>query len=747
MSAIHGVRLEGCRTTPLASYLKALGVLRIVSEQADHEARGWWSGSTFHLDSQLDAAGVKEFFLREYRPTPVLGPWNGGSGFYPKDALGIRTLAAIAEGGTERLREVRDAIAFARTLVKQMGYTQRPEKEEKARFVTELRSTARGGFLKWIDAAIALGTDDLHFPPLLGSGGNDGRLDFTVNFLLNQSIVIDPASGAPTDEGEPLLSAALFAKSIPGLKGNAIGQFAPGGAGGPNASSGFDGSPKMNPWDFLLMIEGAILFASSAVRRLEASGTSVLAYPFTVRPTGAGAIGTAPSDGKSARAEMWLPVWNSPCRLSELERVFQEGRLVVGDRSARDGLDVARAVAGLGVDRGIDALERYAFMQRSGNAYLATPLGQVRVRRRPEADLIGDLEAGGWLRRFRGLASGKNAPARLSSIGRQLEDTLFDLARSDHPQTAALKVLVTLGECQAYLTSSPASQEACRPVPALTPTWAALADDGSPEFAVATALADLHGRGPPIRDASDPEGGSRAGPFVLRTAEYISPVTHKRRGWEWTEGKGHRVVWSDGSILANIARMAQRRLLDADELGLVEAPFKATMGLPISIAVRWIEAPNWDQRIATLVRGLALVAGAKPKRRWESAVGVPFPAAFPLLKPYFTPAAMLNEALGAARNSEGEAWAAVGPPPAHRIVRLLSADRAGDAVAMAHRELRARGMPVPRTRPSCDSFDGRRLLAALVLPLYQKHLGFALSRYFRSGPMRPTSLVSSKDED
>ena len=42
--------LHGCAPTPLASYLKALGVLRLISspanhvsrEAADQHARGWW---------------------------------------------------------------------------------------------------------------------------------------------------------------------------------------------------------------------------------------------------------------------------------------------------------------------------------------------------------------------------------------------------------------------------------------------------------------------------------------------------------------------------------------------------------------------------------------------------------------------------------------------------------------------------------------------------------------------------------
>jgi CRISPR-associated protein Csx17 len=40
---------EGCSPAPLALYLKALGVLRLVGEQADPQARGWWEGEHFCL--------------------------------------------------------------------------------------------------------------------------------------------------------------------------------------------------------------------------------------------------------------------------------------------------------------------------------------------------------------------------------------------------------------------------------------------------------------------------------------------------------------------------------------------------------------------------------------------------------------------------------------------------------------------------------------------------------------------------
>ncbi len=73
--------LEGCTATPLASYLKALGVLRLLSARYP-ETRGSWRGDRFVLMTSLDREGIERFFLREYAPTPIMSPWNAGSGFY-----------------------------------------------------------------------------------------------------------------------------------------------------------------------------------------------------------------------------------------------------------------------------------------------------------------------------------------------------------------------------------------------------------------------------------------------------------------------------------------------------------------------------------------------------------------------------------------------------------------------------------------------------------------------------------------
>ncbi|MGH9760581.1 MAG: type I-G CRISPR-associated protein Cas8g1/Csx17, partial [Blastocatellia bacterium] len=115
--------LNGCTPEPLMNYLKALGVLRLVSEQADPEARGFWRNDAFVLNSRRFAGSASKdqemlvkFFLNDYRPTPVVGPWAGGSGFFSKDnKQAVTALASSTSGRCGAYRAVIKAVHSALT--------------------------------------------------------------------------------------------------------------------------------------------------------------------------------------------------------------------------------------------------------------------------------------------------------------------------------------------------------------------------------------------------------------------------------------------------------------------------------------------------------------------------------------------------------------------------------------------------------------------------------------------------------
>ena len=583
--AIENILLAGCRPTPLSSYLKALGLLRLVSEQSDPTAAGFWRDERFHLRTKLDKDSLRHFFLQEYAPTPIIAPWNGGSGFYPKDAKeGIQALAAA---GTTRFASYRRAIALGKRLIDERGLYERPSDGAKLEMIAGLRACAEDPMLAWIDAAVALTIDRMAFPPLLGTGGNDGRLDFTNNFMQRVAALFDVNSGFATPKAAGLLDSALFNHASLGLAAAAIGQFSPGAAGGPNSNAGYEGPSRVNGWDFVLMLEGTVVFAGGISRRLEGADAAYLSYPFTVRAAAAGFGTASPQEQPESRGEIWLPLWRRPSTLGEVRMLFREGRLSVGARPARDGLDAARAVAGLGVDRRIAAFERYGFVKRQGLAYLAAPLGRRIVKTNPTAELASDLDRGRWLERFRREAAA-DASAELRAAARELEEALFDLtamrtAATEEPARVQM-LLTALGKAAKVLAARPRLRDRLRPPPLLSAEWVRQAYTDTPQFRVAAALGWLHARAPlqqPQGEGPAPIGSGSDGKWraILPMRCHFAALD-RERGSEWNEGEGGTLaVWGNGGLTANLCAVAQRRLIEQTRGSLTENPFAAVIGV------------------------------------------------------------------------------------------------------------------------------------------------------------------------
>lgn len=712
----HTVVLKGCSPTPLASYLKALGVLRLVAEQADPEARAYWEAERFVIVSGLDAAALSQFLLDDWQPTPVVAPWNGGSGFYPKDnQSGIDPMSTAAAG---RFRHLREAIVQARQVLNAMQLGERPAGELKRQLLMQLRSEFPDVALTWLDGAVLLTDEATRYPPLLGTGGNDGRLDFTNNFLQRLVELFDPCTGEATDKARLLLAESLFAESTPDMPSSAIGQFSPGAAGGPNASTGFEGGAIVNPWDFVLMLEGALLFAASASRRLESAGSGALSYPFTVHPTGSGTGSSALADEKPARAEMWLPIWTTAVGLMELRGFLSEGRASLGRRPVRDGLDFMRAVAQLGLERGVDSFQRYSFMMRSGKAYLATPLNRVGVQRNLSANLIDQLDTAGWLERFRRLGRSEHASNQLASLVRRLEDALFDLAGNrDDASMPVQRILMCLGEIQCYLARSRSARENCGPVPVLGENWVttALTGDDSPELHIAIALAGMHGRR--HRHAGSTE-------YLLPLADHLAPSQQDGRHRWWVETLGHRVVWANTDLERNLTAVLQRRLLIAAKEELDDKPFFSNASAPLAAMADWLGGGLDSRRIASLVAGLALARVPRTTGGAKDTL-LPIPATFAVLKPFFcTNAQLLRTGL----LPEGSQ---LGIPS--ELVRRLETGRVDAAIELALRRLRIAGIATGLRQLEPGSISGRRLLAALLVPINDTDLKRLMRRVRRPG--------------
>ena len=109
--------LSGLRPQPMASYLAGLGLIRVIGEQADRAATAAWTPDGLAIGTTVP--DIPAWLAEEYVPTPVLSPWNNGSGFGLKDKEPLRALDALRQHPSPRLAPFRDAISVAEQVVRQ----------------------------------------------------------------------------------------------------------------------------------------------------------------------------------------------------------------------------------------------------------------------------------------------------------------------------------------------------------------------------------------------------------------------------------------------------------------------------------------------------------------------------------------------------------------------------------------------------------------------------------------------------
>jgi CRISPR-associated protein Csx17 len=791
--------LEGCAPKPLAGYLKALGVFRLVATQADKNVRGWWENERFHLATALSRRELVAFLLETYRPTPVVSPWNAGSGFYyreektqEKDAVtgkltktgvrnqpteATRALDGVLASRAPRLEPYRQAIGRAKEELVALGLDTAPGDVAKAELIRRLRSRMPDASLDWIDAAATVTQVDVVFPPLLGSGGNDGNLDFSTTVVQRIADLIDFDTGNPTEASPTLLAASIYGEVARTECDMAISQFTPGSVGAPNSGTGFSGNSTGNGWDIVLGLEGAVLMATALVRRIE-TNDGAASFPFMISRRGvfgAGAGSIAPAD-ENARGEFWAPVWGRGASFPEILGLFREGRAVVNRATAGNALDFAQAVGRLGVDRGIGQFERYGFEQRYGNMYLGVPLGRRKVEANPHADLIADLTRGNWLGRVRSAVRGKGMPASLLTLGRQLDEALFRVTGSSSAQ-AVQDALQAIGALALEAGRRPKLGESLPP-PRLSVDWLDDADDGSHAFAIARALATLDAVALPADE------GTR---FRMPFRRHLAPLNvrdaeRRRDEWADTTEAMALAVWTGRDALGDMVAVLGRRLVEAERRAFVRGKDNAERtelplaGLGLSLAaVTALFADELDseiERIAALATGLAWVDRRRRSRRAAEEIPPPVTAdenevpgdveageegnddgvgksagadeagsstvsfdkvpvggfAFAALKPLFDPKGVAVPRpwdTGKPRrygDHDKRKRKFVNPVP---LVRLLEAGRVDEALTMAARIARGAGLSVPfaavdNSKPSRGLWPSKRaarLAAALLVPL------------------------------
>lgn len=699
--------LRGCSPTPLAHYLKALGVFRLVSEQADPQTRGWWEGERFHLMTKLSKDELGSFVLEHYEPTPIFNPWGGRSGFYTgsSEKTARDALSAIELSQTERLTRFREAIHIIRSVIEEGGGQKPNSNEEKAAMIGGIRMRLRGSGLDWLDTVMGDLGDFFHGPAILGTGGNEGSGSYTAAFF---AAVVECIIRRAWDHA---VHSSLWNDG--GDCDAWDGTFMPPPTGATNkpkkekVAGPFRQllpSGRDSPWDLLLCFEGCIVIQSGVTRRLSSVQHRFLASPFYFAPLGMGAGSSSEMDefvmnkGRKSpgRGEQWFPLWTSASTFAEVQHLFREGRCSVQRRLAKNPLDAARAICGHGASQGISAFLRFGYLQRDNLAtHFAVPLGRIQVRENSTARLVDDLSL--WLERVHHSARRKSAPSRLIFAERTLTDVVFAALTHDHSPERWQAILFAAADVEALQATGTAIEAG--PIPALRSDWINAVADGTAEFRLALALA------------------SAAATYYQNRP--IDPIRH-----HWLPlGRGARrfktvdkrlvddprVVMSGRNPIRDLCAVVERRLIESRMEGARRC--------------RLVAAPGCGARLDDLAQFLSGRTNIDKLTRWARAfMAIEWDqVGFEKI----SRTACSNE-------SPEEGWLAVrlgclpwplsndkDIPADPRTVRLLISGDAVRSIEIARSRLRSVGIRPPLQAGVTDAASARRWAAALAFPIDQ----------------------------
>lgn len=519
--------IPNARGRSMLGALAALGLLRVVGEQADPVVRSWYDGFDLHLETSV--GDLVRWLAEEYVPTPVLSPWNEGSGYGLKDKEPKRSLAALLSNDDPRL----DGFRLAHAAVEPLAAQFRREKWDKGRLVGEVRAVCPDTMVPWLDAAVVVMQDDkLAFPPLLGTGGNDGRLDFSTNFH-QRLLSLVGVTGSVAARSVAWAKAWLTGSNDVPLVASAVGQFDPGSAGTPNSSPWGAAESVVNPWQFVLMIEGAMLFASAPARRLSLQAeqrSPRVAMTFTTFGSSAGT--ETGSAVEQTRGEVWVPWWQRSLSWNAVRSLFTEGRAVWRGQTATSSNQMYLATGARGMTPGVAGFDRFSVAKRNGLAFSAVLVDSPSVAANPMLALVEQTED--WPNRVESLGDQSQA---IGQAWRRYDAARTALVR-DRGSRPDLRLRDYLGSVTRIEIAVAQSSQARAKVPPRNPLpkgaqellrllrqgeFRALLDDS--DFRLAVAFASVH-------TASG--DGAPSGRSIRQILLPIDPpASHQSRGGGW----------------------------------------------------------------------------------------------------------------------------------------------------------------------------------------------------------------------
>lgn len=387
------------RLSPLASYLSALGLLKVIGQQLDAAAQGYWRQGHFHLITRHSPEVIADFFANDYRPSPCLTPWNkikgGGKGY-----LDGEVPAAVAQLQGERFAELQRIAAVAARVMPPFVRAGRVEKEEKIQAFAALdRQAQSDAFSAWLSicavlTTVAKGDTIARYPALLGGTAGYLATDFGAQY-------VNALANAKAEHFLATIDGST-SKALQLASGNTL-IYDPPGRG--DSQQGYQvavseiQTTRANPADLILAAEGMTFFegyATTAQQDEEGQG-GIRQASFTLAVVHHSSLHPSSSwlENKGQLSEeLWCPIWDEPCHYDDVRQALKRVAMLPLPRQLQTGTDFALFATKLGRQQGLSGFARYCFPARIGQGTKIPslvevfPLGDAREDR---SDVLAEL--------------------------------------------------------------------------------------------------------------------------------------------------------------------------------------------------------------------------------------------------------------------------------------------------------------------------------------------------------------------
>lgn len=479
------------------------------------------------------------------------------------------------------------------------------------------QASAQESYLE-LFAAHAVPHTRVSFNPLLGSGGNAGRRDFSSGWRKAVNVIAaEPkvgkgsakkaastaGSSSAIDPRKSELRALLLGQQLTWLVEKlAAGSWFSDATKLYNSGQSPAREGTISPWAMALACEGLVFFAGGASRRLGSrAARAVGAFPFITQPIAA----SAEKEADRLRGEIWTPLWSRPMSLGEARTLFARGRAELNGRGALTPAAFATAIHERGVDAGVSEFRRYT-LGRTTSSNTFEPRLESRFPRESDASPATSLT----LKRVTALIEHRGFPRdgkRFVGLRGPIESAILDVASNPHRSEAAISMVDAVSSALDRIDRNRSFREGKIQWEPLPLEWLpALFADEQPSVEARLALSLVS-----AFPVSFPFTAFRFGVEWARdrNGKYDYDWTTKPAWFEHSKVAPARWVWAPGDLARVIGAVLSRKLIEESRLG--DAEVASTLGrapLPAktSFIRRWLVGDIDERLLASWLSRLAL---------------------------------------------------------------------------------------------------------------------------------------------